>query len=84
MKWETEAPEGPLCGDLKVSLDLLDFLVSLANLATVGMVGMGRGDLLAFLDSPEYLDLQVQLVLMVTATLQPATSRQGPPISLWM
>lgn len=28
MKWETEAPEGPLYEDLKVSQDLLDSLVS--------------------------------------------------------
>lgn len=58
--------------------------VSQANLAMVRMVGMGRGDLLVFLDSPVYQGLPVQLVRMVTATLLPATSRQGPPTSLWM
>lgn len=58
--------------------------VSQANLAMVRMVGMARGDLLVFLDSPVYQGLPVQLVLMVTATLLPATSRQGPPTSLWM
>lgn len=109
MKWETEAPEGPLHEDQKVSQDLLDSLVSkstqvdlklltgatcslkwvswsqasLANLAMVAMVAMGRGDLLVFLGSPVYQDLLVQLVLMVTVTHQPATSRQGPPTSLW-
>lgn len=28
VKWETEAPEGPQYGGLKVNLDRLDFLVS--------------------------------------------------------
>lgn len=80
----TEAPEGKLCADLKVSQDLLDFQVSQANLAMVRMVGMDRGDLLVFPDSPVCLGLPVQLVLMVTVTRQPATCRQEPPNSLWM
>lgn len=84
VNWETEAPEGLLHEDLKVSQDLPDFLVSQANLAMVGMVGMGRGVPLVFLDSPVYLGLQVQLVPTVTATRQRATSRQGLPTSLWM
>lgn len=80
----TEAPEGPLREDLKVSQDLPDFQVSQANLATVRMVGMDRGDLLVFPDNPVCLGLPVQLVLMVTVTRQPATCRQEPPNSLWM
>lgn len=84
VKWETEVPEGLLREDLKVSQDLLDFLVSQASLATVRTVETGRGDLLAFLECPVSLGLQVQLVPTVTATHQHATSSQGPPTSLWM
>lgn len=84
VKWETKAPEGPQQEDRKVSQDLLDFLASQANLATVRMVETGRGDLLALLDSLVYLVLLEQLVLMVTATRQPVTSRREPPIRVWM
>lgn len=58
--------------------------VSQASLATVRTVETGRGDLLAFLECPVSLGLQVQLVPTVTATHQHATSSQGPPTSLWM
>lgn len=37
VKWETEAPEGPLCEGLKVSQDLLDFLVSRCALTNLNM-----------------------------------------------
>lgn len=37
VKWETEAPEGPLCEGLKVSQDLLDFPVSRCALTNLNM-----------------------------------------------
>lgn len=83
VKWETKAPEGPQHGGRKVNTDRLDYLVSQEDPATVKTVGMARGDLLVFPDSPEYQGLLEQPVLMVTATRQLATYRQGPPNSLW-
>lgn len=50
----------------------------------VGTVETGRGDVPVSLDSPAYLVLQARTVSMVTATHQPATSRQGPLTRLWM
>lgn len=77
VNWETEDPEAPRCEGLRVFLDLLVFLVSQESPGTERTAEMAREDLLVSPGWPASLGPLALLDLLATATLRPATSRQG-------